>query len=175
MANTNTNKNSTNQKDKTALNTILISSIILAGLFVVLYFLEDNLGKIFGGLSGKVVIGLMLFMMWITVGSAVRTINRHKRSTPFPILLLSGVATAALGSAIFTAFLFIFPKISKAQDAFEVAGASGGMILVMSGLGLIASLLAIINARVESKMLGNVLELLVIGACIGGFLYFTTK
>lgn len=167
--------NTTTDKKKIALTTILMSGIILAALFIVLYFLEDKLGGLLGNFSGKVIIGLMLFVMWITVGSAVRTINRHKRSTPFFTLLLSGVATAALGSALFTAFLYIFPKISKAQDAFEVAGASGGIILVMSGLGFIATLLAIINARVESKFLGNLLELLVIGACIAGFLYVSTK
>ncbi len=164
-----------NETKKTALTTILISGIILSGLFIVLYFLEDKLAGILGNLSGKVTIGLMLLVMWITVGSAVRTINRHKRSISFFTLLGAGVATAALGSAIFTAFLYVFPKVSKAQDAFEVAGASGGMILVMSGLGFVAALLAIINARVEGKLLSNLLELLVIGACIAGFLYLTTK
>jgi ABC-type cobalamin transport system permease subunit len=167
--------NTTIDKKKIASTTILMSGIILAALFIVLYFLEDKLASLLGNFSGKVIIGLMLFVMWITVGSAVRTINRHKRSTPFFTLLLSGVATAALGSALFTFFLYVFPKISKAQDAFKVAGASGGIILVMSGLGLIASLLAIINARVENKFLGNLLELLVIDACIAGFLYVSTK
>ena len=166
--------NSPNRK-KTALTTILVSGFLLAVFLVVLYFLENTFTKLLGNLGGKATIGLMLFVMWITVGSAVRTINRHKRSTSFFTLLVAGVATAALGSALFTAFLFIYPKVSKATDAFEIAGASGGIILVMSGLGLIASLLAIINARVESKMLSNLLELLVIGGCIAGFLYFTTK
>ncbi|MEZ4934106.1 MAG: hypothetical protein R2788_18525 [Saprospiraceae bacterium] len=44
----------------------------------------------------------------------------------------------------------VFPKISKAQDAFKWR-ASGGIILVMSGLGFIASLLAIINVRGEAS------------------------
>ena len=162
-------------KRKTVLSTIIISSVILCTLLIVLYFLESTFTNFFGSLGGKVIVGLMLFVMWITVGSAVRTANRHNRSASFFTLLLTGVATAAIGSTLFTAFLYIFPRVSKATDAFEIAGASGGMILMMSGLGLIASILAIINARVESKFLGNLLELLVIGACVAGFLYFTTK
>ncbi|MEO1261772.1 MAG: hypothetical protein AAFZ15_23410 [Bacteroidota bacterium] len=164
-----------NTKKKTALSTIIISGVILCALLILLYFLENAFTNFLGSLGGKVIIGLMLFVMWITVGSAVRTANRHNRSSSFFTLILTGVGTAALGSALFTAFLFIFPRVSKATDAFEVAGASGGIILMMSGLGFIASILAIINARVESKFLGNLLELLVVGACVAGFLYFTTK
>ena len=162
-------------RKKTAAVTVIISGVVLAGLLIVLYFLEPKLSQVFGNLGGKVTIGLMLLLLWVTVGSAVRTVNRHKRSTPFFILLMSGIATAALGSALFTAFLYLFPKINKSHDPFEVAGAGGGLVLFMSGIGLVASLLAIINARVESRFLGNLLEMLVIGACIAGFLYFSTK
>ncbi|HFA49463.1 MAG TPA: hypothetical protein ENJ95_10660 [Bacteroidetes bacterium] len=157
------------------LRTILITSILLAGIFVVLYFLEDNIAKLFGGLSNKIVVGLMLFALWVSAGSAVRTIDRINRSTPFWKLLLAGVGTAALGAALFNAFLLIFPKVSKSQDTFEIAGAGGGMILVMAGIGFIASVLAMINAKVNNRLLGNLLEMAVIAACIGGFLYIATK
>jgi hypothetical protein len=155
--------------------TVIISSVILTGIFIILFFLEDNLAGIFGKYAGEVVTGLMLLALWIVVSSAVRSVNNLVKNIPGWKMLLTGVATAAVSAVLYTAFLLVFPRVSKSSNALEVAGISGGMILLLGVLGFIISLIALVNVRVKNRMLGNVLEFLIIGGAIALFLYFVNR
>lgn len=155
--------------------TVVISAIILAGLFTVAYFLEDNIAKIFKQYSDEVSIGIMLFSLWLVVSSTVRSINRLEKRVASWKLLVAGVATAAFGSGLFVTFLYLFPKVSKSTNTFEVGGASGELAMVMSGLAFIISLLTIVNTRVGSKMLANILEFVIIGGVIAGLIWFISR
>ena len=165
------------QKDETSvfIRTVIISSIILAGLFVLLFFLEDNLGKIFGNWADEAVIGGMLLVLWLVVSSTVRSLHKLKSHAETWKILICGLLVGALGSGLFNLFLIVFPRVSKSENIAEVANASGIMIAVISAIALFASLLTIVNLRIRSKLLGNILELLIIAAVIGGILYFAGK
>jgi hypothetical protein len=169
MANTKRNENST------LIRTVLISSIILAGLFTLAYFLEDNIGKIFGRFSDEAAIGIMLFSLWLVVSSTVRSLNRLEKRMSSIKLLVGGVATAAFGTGLFIAFLYFFPNVNKAENVWEVGGASGEMALVMAGLAFFISVLTVVNTRIGSKLLVNLIEVLLVGGAIAGFIWYVTK
>lgn len=157
------------------LRTVVISAFVLAGLFTLVYFLEDNFSSIFGRLADEISIAIMLFSLWLVVSSAVRSANNLEKRVASWKLMLVGMATAAFGSGLFVTFLYVLPQVSKSANTFEVGGASGELAMVMTGIAFIISLLTIINTRVGNKFMGNILEILVIGGVIAGFIYFASR
>ena len=170
MANTNTSS-----ENSTAVRTVIISSLLLAGAFIALFFLENKLTGLLGKYADEATIGLMLLILWLVVSSGIRSINSLSKGIAAWKLLLAGVLTAGVSAILYSAFLVVFPRVSKSPAFAEVAGASGGMILLLTGLAFVISLIAIINVRVKNKMLGNLLEFLIIGGCIFGFVYFASR
>ena len=175
MASNRRRESNTDSHNSIAVRTVVISSLLLAGIFIALFFLENKLGNLLGKYADEATIGLMLLMLWLVVGSGIRSVNSLSKSIPAWKLLLSGIAIAGMSAILYSAFLIVFPKVAKSPAFTEVAGASGGMILLLMGIAFIISLIAIVNVRVKNKMLGNVLEFLIIGGCIGGFVYFATR
>ena len=157
------------------IRTALISAFLLAGLFVLIYFLEDNFANWFGRFSDEVSIALMLFSLWLVVSSAVRSMNRLEKRAASWKLLVVGMVTAAFGSGLYVAFLYFFAKIEKSAMATEVGGASGEIAMMMTALAFIISLLTIVNTRIGSKMLASVLEFVIVGGVIAGFIYFASR
>lgn len=155
--------------------TVLISGFILAALFTGAYFLEDNLAKIFGRQSDKAAIAIMLFSLWLVVSSTVRSLNKLEKRMASLKLIIGGVGTAAFGSGLFVTFLYLFPQISKKENLWEVGGASGELAMFMAGLAFIISLLTVVNTRIGSKLLVNLIELALVGGAIAGFIWFVTR
>ncbi len=155
--------------------TVIVGALVLSGLFVFLLFFKDNFEGFFGKWADEVTVGLMLFSLWIVVGSVVRSVNNLAKGAGVLKLLLAGVLTATIAAALGVAFMALAPKIAKSANIFEVAGASGGMILVLSAIAFLVSLVAIINVRVRNRQLGNLLELILIGGSIALFVYFASK
>jgi hypothetical protein len=166
---------SASSKNSVVARTVILSAVILTGLYIIAFFLEDNLAKWFGKYAVEVVTGLMLLALWLVVSSAIRSINSLAKGIETWKLLAAGLMTAFVSAILYAAFLLIFPRVSKSPNAIELAGASGGMILLLTGIGFIVSLIALINTRVRNRSLGNLLELLVIGGAIFGFIYFVNK
>ncbi len=164
-----------NSENSVLLRSIIISSIILGGLFIGIFFLEDNLVNYVGRHGGNVATGLKLLSLWLVVSATVRSILSLEKKIPGWKLLLGGVALAVLSVLLCTFFLSLYPQYSKVagiENPFKSAGAS---IMVFSALGFITSLMAVINARVRNRHLGNLLELLVLIAAAGLFIYFVTR
>ncbi len=154
---------------------VIMASMMLGGLFIAVMFFQNGFSKVFGKYADEAVIGLMLLVLWLVVSSAVRTINRLASRAAAWKLVLSGLLVGAVGTVIMSAFMIVFPEVAKSENMGEVAGATGTMILLNLGLAFVISLIAVINLRVASKMLGNALEILIIGAVILGFVYFATR
>lgn len=158
-----------------AVRTVIISSLLLAGIFIALFFLESKLAELLGRYADEAATGLMLLALWLVVGSGIRSIHSLSKKIPAWKLLLSGIVTAGVAAILYSAFLVVYPKAAKSPAPTGMAGASGGLVLLLVVLAFVISLIAIINLRVKNKALGNVLEFLIIGGCIGGFVYFATR
>ena len=154
---------------------VIMASMLLGGLFIAVMFFQGGFSKILGKYSDEAVTGLMLLAMWLVVSSTVRTINRLAKRAAAWKLLLSGVLIALVATVLMSAFIIVFPDVAKSENMDEVAGATGTMILLNLALAFVISLIAVINLRVANKMLGNVLEFLIIGGGILAFVYFASR
>ncbi len=162
-------------KHSVLIRTIGISGFVLAGIFIALLFFQDNLAKIFGGYADEATIGLMLVGLWLVVSSGVRTAVNHAKGLETWKLILGGMVTGLIGALLTTAFLVMFPKVAKSQNMAEVTGATGGLILATTLIAFIITLFVVVNIRVKSRALGNLLEFLIIGATIAGLVWYATK
>lgn len=167
-------KNSSTENSVVA-RAVILASLLLGGLFIAVMFFENGFSKIFGQYADEAVIGVMLLVLWLIVSSTARSIDRLAKGVAAWKLLLGGILIALVGSVLMSAFMIVFPEVAKSENMHEVVGATGGMILLNSALAFLISLIVLINLRVQNKMLGNVLEFLIIGACILGFLYVATR
>lgn len=154
---------------------VIIACVVLSGLFILLLFLQDNLTKVFGHYADEVTIGLMLLSLWLVVSSSIRSVNHLAATVETWKLLLCGVLIGLVSAVLTTAFLILFPGVAKSQNMQEVTGASGAMILVMAGIAFVVSLISLVNIRVKNRSLGNLLEVLIVLAVIGGLVLWATK
>ena len=155
--------------------TIIISCLVLTGIFIALLFFQDNLARFFGRYADEATIGLMLLGLWLVVSSTIRSVNNLAKGIQTWKLLLAGVLVGFVASVLTTAFLIVFPNIAKSQNMAEVTGATGVMILVMAAIAFVISMISVINVRVKSRQLGNLLEVLIIGGVIAGLIWWATK
>ncbi|MBI5916423.1 MAG: hypothetical protein HY842_13685 [Bacteroidetes bacterium] len=166
---------STSSVNSVLIRAVIMAFFLLAGIFIGLLFFEDNLSKIFGNYSDEAIIGGMLLAIWLVVSSTLRSVNNLAKAIPAWKLVLGGTLTGFIGSVLTVAFLLLFPNVAKSQNMTEVTGATGGLILMMTAVAFVISLISIINIRVKNRQLGNLLEILIIGGCIAGFVYFATR
>ncbi|MCU0346047.1 MAG: hypothetical protein MUC59_03830 [Saprospiraceae bacterium] len=152
-----------------------IASFVLAGIFIALLFFQDNLAKVFGSYADEATIGLMLVGLWLVVSSSIRTAVNHAKGVETWKLVLGGILTGLIGSVLTTAFLIMFPNVAKSQNMAAVTGATGGLIFATSLIAFLITLFVVINIRVKSRALGNLLEFLLIGATIAGLVWYATK
>lgn len=156
--------------DKRALwRTVLVSSLLLGAILTIIYLL---LGKVFPEnpkLLNASRTALSLLGFWVVITSTVRTFDRVREHIHAIWLVLIGVASAALGIVLFLLALRVWNKLGDhgaSLPGFNILGfyAAGG---------LVASLISLIHLRVERKMAGNLLELLVIGLAVALFFWAT--
>ncbi len=154
---------------------VIIACVILTTLFILLLYFQNNLARFFGQYADEATIGLMLMALWLVVSSTIRSLNNLVKGMETWKLLLGGLLIGLLSSLLTTAYLIVFPDVAKSQNTSEVTGATGGLILVISAIAFIISVISVINMRVRSRTLGNILELLIIGGAIAGLVWFATK
>jgi hypothetical protein len=165
----------TSAENSVIARTVIMASMLLGGLFIAVMFFQNGFSKIFGKYADEAVIGLMLLALWLVVSSSVRTINRLAGRAAAWKLVLGGVLITLISTILMSAFMIVFPNVAKSENMQDVAGATGTIILLNLALAVVISLIAVINLRVANKMLGNLLEILIIGACLLAFVYFATR
>ena len=137
---------------------ILISGILLSILLIALELLFPKLFEEPTAWSNGVKTGLSLLLFWVVITSTLRAMNKLEHQMEAIKLILGGVGIAALGIALYLVTM-------QFLNWFEVNGAEKpryGLIGFYSAGGFIVSVLSLINLRVKSKMIGDVLEFLVI-------------
>ncbi|MFQ5446636.1 MAG: hypothetical protein ACE5FF_06860 [Saprospiraceae bacterium] len=168
-------KRRTNAENSVVTRTVIVAGFLLTGLFILLFFMEGHLAKIFHNYAGQVTTGLMLLSLWLVVGSSIRTVYNLKKRTPGWKLMLTGILTAAVSGCLYAAFLIVYPQVTKSPKVVEVAGASGLMLLLLTSIAFVVSLIALIHLRVKNKTASNVLEFIIMVGSILLFVYFINR
>lgn len=142
---------------------MVIGSIAFGLLMVLATWLDERIGLTFPKFSGQLYKGFVLLFLWSVVGVALRLANRANRFIDAWRLILVGVFIAIVGAAAGVGFNRLAAVF---QETWEVPGLSGQELVFFGGVGLTASVLALINVKIKSRILGNLLELSVIAALI---------
>lgn len=145
---------------------ILISGISIAVLLVILDIVNQKVFPETTSWTNGVKTGVSLLVFWLVITSTLRAMNKLRKDMDWFKLILGGVGIAALG---ITLYLLILQLLT----ALEVSWAEKpryALVGFYSAGAFIVSLLSLINLRIKSKMIGNVLEFLVIAAV--AFLFF---
>ena len=161
----------TKQADRTDSSVMLraaITSAIILGIGLNLIpFITDYLAASTPDFKKKLETGLEIFLIWVVLTSTLRSIDKMRPGTDAWKFLLAGVIIVVGGvllQFIFSLIMALF--IEDWQSSLDVREL--GFYAVM---GLIASMISMINLKVENQFLGNILEFLVIALVI--FLFYT--
>jgi len=145
---------------------ILISGIIIAVLLILLDIANQKVFPETTSWTNGVKTGVSLLIFWLVITSTLRAMNKLRQDMDWFKLILGGVGIAALGIVLYLLALQVLHglKVGWAEKPrYALVG-------FYSAGAFIVSLLSLINLRVKSKMIGNVLEFLVIAAV--AFLFF---
>ena len=151
--------------------TVLFTALILGtGLVLAIWGgnrLADQLPRFGPGIRTA----LLTFILWLVVSTGVRSLHALNKKRSLGSLLAGGSLTGIFGSLAcfsFVRVLAVFREGSSLEAAFDLWN-----MLYFAGLGIVVSILAVINLRTKNKSLGNFLELLVLGAVLFSILYFS--
>mgnify|MGYP000055266178 FL=1 len=148
---------------------ILIGGITIAVLLTIWELVHQQLLPGTDSWSKGIKTAVSLLVFWLVITSTLRAMNKMRKNMDWFKLLGGGVGIATLGIVLFLVTLQFLNwlKVSWAEDP------NYGLIGFYAGGALIVSLLSLINLRVKSKMMGNVLEFLVIALVAYLFFKFT--
>lgn len=153
----------------------ILRAVPLAGIFYGILATAGNLliYVIFDGYTNfaqKVITGLQLFLLWLIVSSAVRTLHLLAKDIPVLILWLAGGLTAIVSVLLAPIIMNLFYQMGL-EVGPTIAEAS--KLRFFLALGLVFSLIAIIHVRVKNKALGGTLEwVIVLGLGVVFYVYY---
>lgn len=153
---------------------VILRVVPLAGIFYGVLITAGNLlcYLIFDGYTNfaeKVITGIQLFLLWLIVSSAVRTLHLLAKDIPDVILWLSGGLTAIASVLLAPLIMDIFYRLGL-ETGPTIADSS--KLRFYLALGLVFSLIAIIHVRVRNQALGSTLEWLIVLGLGFVFYYF---
>ncbi len=148
--------------------TVLLSGLLLTGLFIGLTFLEQSLKKFAGNYADEVIVGMMLLSLWVVVSASVRSVYSLRKQMPLLKLVLVGVLIALVGTVLYTGFLIFYPMVASSGEAASMVGATLVLTGLFTGAGFVLSIISLINLRVRNKTLAGIIEfaLLLLGALL---------
>lgn len=148
---------------------LLIGAFIFALLTLGATFVDNFIAATFPKLEGQVRGGLSLFLLWLVITSTTRSIHRLSPRAESWKLLVAGVGVAIAGTLMGAALHWIIGRFSA---QFAPLPVSGRALLFYGALGLVVAVISLINLRVRNKMLGDLLELMIIIGLAFAFFYF---
>lgn len=142
------------------IRTVIISSILLA---ILLTLLHVFITKIID--AEKVLIGIKLVIFWVVVTSTLRSVVKIRKNIGGLWLLLTGLMVSGLGIILHLLALQVIPTIKNdAALDWSINFQSVGFYALV---GVIASIISLINIKVKNQFWGNVLEVIFIAALAG--------
>lgn len=150
--------------------TTIIGIILLLSLFIGIFFLSDWLVAAFPQLNQAIATGLRLLAIWLVITSILRSINSLRPHLGGGILILSGTVLGGASLLFYWIFLHLYRSIA---DLEMVIPFSWERLAFFTGISLLITLFTLINLRIKNRLIGNILEVLIIAVVIGGILYFS--
>ncbi len=144
-----------------------LGSIILAVLLTGANVAINRLFQTESSLIGGVQIAVNLLIFWLVVTSILRSMHKLRSSIPGQYLIFGGVMVAFAGILLHVLLIQLLHWISPGwglEPGYQT-------ILFYGVLGIIVSIISLINLKVKNKMMGNVLEVLFIALVV--FLFYT--
>jgi hypothetical protein len=142
------------------IRTVIISSILLA---ILLTLMHVFITKIID--AEKVLIGIKLVVFWVVVTSTLRSVVKIRKNIGGLWLLLTGLLVSGLGIILHLLALQVIPAIKNdAALDLSIKFQSVGFYALV---GVIASIISLINIKVKNQFWGNVLEVIFIAALAG--------
>ena len=125
--------------------------------------------------GGTIAVILGLFVIWLVHGSTVRSVFRLERSTGFIWLVFGGIVTVLAGTALASAVRRLIENQSDVVFPVVSTAAYREKAIFMLGLAVFLSLFSVINIKVKSRFLGNLLELILIVVTLVFIMRFLQK
>ncbi len=142
-----------------AVRSALIGGFVLAALFGGIVWIDEWVVALTPRFAGNIQVALMLLVTWLATGAVVRTVVSLDKATPWWAAWLAGATAVAIGATLFLAAILLFPSLEVQSRWQDTAAWVGAMWVFFLGLGLVFSLMAVINARIRNRTLGNMLEI----------------
>lgn len=137
----------------------LIGGFALAALFGSVVWIDEWVVRLIPRFAGNIQVALMLLAAWLVAGAVVRAVASLDQASPWWAVWLAGSGAVVLGTTLFLAAILLFPTLEVESSWQSRAGWVGAMWLFFGALGIVFSLIALINARIHSRTLGNMLEI----------------
>lgn len=165
--------NSPHFEDRSVMQrTGIIGIVVLLAFFIGIFFLSNKLTDLLPRWHLAVLTGLRLFAIWLVVTSIVRSIARLRNNINGGKLLLVGTLMTGATLVFYWIFLFAYREIAL-QKVNALNSFSWERIGFFTGIGLLISVFTLINLRIQNRLLGNILEILIIGGIIAGIIFLS--
>lgn len=150
------------------IRTVIMTSLILAVFLTAVSFIVDHFLQGFS-MAGSVESSGHLFVLWLVVSSAIRSINRLSGRIPGWTFLLAGLLVAA-GGIFFQEGIVYLVELFKADLGLKALGFTSLPFYLAAGF--LAALLALINIKIRSRFWAGLLEILIFAGIIFFFFYY---
>ena len=142
--------------NKNTLQRCIVTAILafcLGQIFA--FFLAQWLNGIFPQWYSSIQIVLVLLVMWFVVTSAMRYMQTLHHRTTTKQLLVAGIAVTLGGMLLYWLFLAIYGTLSI---GWEVLTLPLELFLLHIGLGVVITLITLVNLKIVDKALGSIVK-----------------
>ncbi len=151
------------------LQSILVGGLVLGLLFNAVRILLTEFMNPESQFYNVLMVVVPLLMIWFAVGASVRWVGGRHERLHIIHLFAAGIGVSAVGVgmtyAIGRLLLSVtdeFPKLVITEDTFT-------FFLV---LGILTTIVSVIQLRVQWKLLGTIIEIAALAAAVYSFFYF---
>ncbi len=140
---------------------IMIKATVLAGvvlgiLLILVGLIRNYLVIAPGSFGDQVHTGVNLLLCWLSVTSAVKTMNGMRKGIPTWRLLTAGFIVPLVGVVLYQ---LVFLIVSAFKDAKDVNATGFKSVLFYMAIGMVVAGVALINLRVRNRKKGAIIEI----------------
>ena len=150
------------------IRTVILTSILLGLLLAAISFVVSRFLDV-SNMAGSIQASGNLFVLWLVVSSAIRSINGLGKQMPGWSFLFAGVLVALGGILAQEGIVFIV-QYFKLELGLKALGFSS--LPFFLGAGFVAGLISLVNLRIRSRFWGTALEILIIAGLLFFFFYY---
>jgi len=134
----------------------VLSGVVFGLILIGVGLLRNYLQPAYTSFASQVHTGANLFLCWLCVTSAIKTMNNMRKGIPTWRLLTAGFVVPLVGA---TLYQFVFYIISAFKDSKDVNSTGLKSVLFYIAIGVVASGIALINLRVKNRKKGALIEI----------------